>query len=189
MIGDQTFEGEQDINLDFTAQGATDAEGNILSYSVVTAPQHGVLTNCLNSTSVLNCTYIPNPGFYGVDTFTYKANDGLLDSLTTSTITIDLIEANANPVLGANQSFSTSKNISFGFAVNMASDSDGDTLVYSIVSGPSNGTLSNCLQNDSDLSCTYTPNLDFVGSDSFTYKANDGIEDSIEVATVFHYRK
>jgi alpha-tubulin suppressor-like RCC1 family protein len=185
MIGDQTFEGEQDINLDFTAQGATDAEGNILSYSVVTAPQHGVLTNCLNSTSVLNCTYIPNPGFYGVDTFTYKANDGLLDSLTTSTITIDLIEANANPVLGANQSFSTSKNISFGFAVNMASDSDGDTLVYSIVSGPSNGTLSNCLQNDSDLSCTYTPNLDFVGSDSFTYKANDGIEDSIEVATVF----
>jgi regulation of enolase protein 1 (concanavalin A-like superfamily) len=59
-----------------------------------------------------------------------------------------------------------------------AEDADGDSLSYTIVSGPNNGTLSG---EAPDL--TYTPSSNFAGSDSFTFKANDGTVDS-GVATV-----
>ncbi|MGH6907383.1 MAG: Ig-like domain-containing protein [Aestuariivirga sp.] len=56
---------------------------------------------------------------------------------------------------------------------------DDEFLTAVQVSGPSNGTLT----LNSDGSFNYQPNEDFVGADSFTYKANDGTEDSNE-ATV-----
>jgi hypothetical protein len=59
------------------------------------------------------------------------------------------------------------------------SDADGDALTAVLVSGPSNGTLS----LNSDGSFVYTPNSPGPGTDSFTYKANDGNADS-NVATV-----
>jgi hypothetical protein len=59
-----------------------------------------------------------------------------------------------------------------------ATDSDGDALAYAIVSGPTNGSLSGTLPN-----LTYTPDSDYEGADSFTYKANDGYADS-NIATV-----
>jgi len=58
-------------------------------------------------------------------------------------------------------------------------DDDGDSLTAIKMSDPSNGML---LFN-SDGSFKYTPNEDFSGIDSFTYKANDGEDDSNE-ATV-----
>ena len=58
------------------------------------------------------------------------------------------------------------------------SDVDGDSLTYSIVAPPSHGSLTG---TPPDL--TYTPNLDYNGPDSFTFKANDGTADS-NVATV-----
>jgi hypothetical protein len=59
-----------------------------------------------------------------------------------------------------------------------ATDIDGDPLAYAIVSGPVNGTLTGL---EPDL--TFTPDLDFNGIDSFTFKVNDGEFDSGE-ATV-----
>ena len=53
------------------------------------------------------------------------------------------------------------------------SDAQNNTLTYTIVSGPSNGSLSGTAPN-----LTYTPNADYNGSDSFTYSANDGSLDS-----------
>jgi hypothetical protein len=47
----------------------------------------------------------------------------------------------------------------------------GQSLTAQLASGPSNGTL----QLNSDGSFTYTPNADFVGSDRFQYRANDGL--------------
>ena len=50
------------------------------------------------------------------------------------------------------------------------SDIDGPSLSAQLVSNVSHGTLS--LQSNGSF--TYTPSLDFEGSDSFTYRANDG---------------
>ncbi len=58
-------------------------------------------------------------------------------------------------------------------------DADGDPLTSSLVTGPARGTA---LLN-ADGSFTYQPNEDHVGSDSFTYRVNDGTADS-NVATV-----
>ncbi|MEK9727815.1 MAG: glycine-rich protein [Candidatus Margulisiibacteriota bacterium] len=59
------------------------------------------------------------------------------------------------------------------------SDADGDSLTYSVVTTPSNGTVS-----ISGGVATYTPNANYAGSDSFTYKANDSEDDSDTNATV-----
>uniref|UniRef100_UPI0016047CB9 DUF2341 domain-containing protein n=1 Tax=Stieleria mannarensis TaxID=2755585 RepID=UPI0016047CB9 len=65
----------------------------------------------------------------------------------------------------------------------LQNDSDVDSRPLSVnttvVTGPSNGTLS----INADGSFSYTPNLNFNGIDSFTYQANDGSLDS-NVATV-----
>ena len=59
-----------------------------------------------------------------------------------------------------------------------ATDTEGSDLTYSIVSEPTNGTVT-----VSGSTATYTPSDDYNGSDSFTYKANDGTDDS-NTATV-----
>ena len=59
-----------------------------------------------------------------------------------------------------------------------ATDADGDDLTYAVVAQPSHGTLSGTAPN-----LTYSPNVNYNGSDSFTFKANDGTVDS-NIATV-----
>ncbi|HKO45234.1 MAG TPA: Ig-like domain-containing protein [Pyrinomonadaceae bacterium] len=63
--------------------------------------------------------------------------------------------------------------------ITLTSADDGDSPVtYSVQSGPSHGTLSGTAPN-----LTYTPAANFNGSDSFTFKADDGANPS-NVATV-----
>jgi Ca2+-binding RTX toxin-like protein len=65
-----------------------------------------------------------------------------------------------------------------GVLVNDADD-NGDTLIANLIAGPANGVL----VLSTDGSFTYTPDANFSGSDSFTYRASDGTLDSL-VATV-----
>ena len=54
-------------------------------------------------------------------------------------------------------------------------DADGDSLTFSIVSGPSNGFLSAITPTGpTTATVDYTPDPNFNGSDSFVYQANDG---------------
>ncbi|NDJ60184.1 MAG: tandem-95 repeat protein [Chloroflexi bacterium] len=60
-----------------------------------------------------------------------------------------------------------------------ASDSDGpQPLTYNVLTEPANGTLNGTAPN-----LIYTPNLEFIGTDTFTFNANDGAADS-NTATV-----
>jgi O-glycosyl hydrolase len=59
-----------------------------------------------------------------------------------------------------------------------ATDPNGDGLTYTVVDSPQHGTLSGTAPN-----LTYAPAAGFTGTDSFTFKANDGQADS-NVATV-----
>ena len=49
------------------------------------------------------------------------------------------------------------------------SDPDGDPLTFQVVNAPANGTLSGTAPN-----LTYTPSVNYSGSDSFTFRVNDG---------------
>jgi VCBS repeat-containing protein len=71
----------------------TDVEGDALSAVLVTGPAHGSLT--LNSDG--SFVYTPGANYNGVDSFTYKANDGMADSAPV-TVTLSITPVNDVPV-------------------------------------------------------------------------------------------
>jgi hypothetical protein len=79
--------------------------------------------------------------------------------------------------LSANQSIRTPVNTPRAFTL-AAMDPDDDPLTYTIVASPAHGTLSGTAPN-----LTYQPAAGFYGSDSLTFRANDGASDS-PLATV-----
>jgi hypothetical protein len=55
----------------------TDVDGNSLTGNLVSGPANGTLTFTNNG----GFLYVPNSGFLGIDTFTYRANDGQSNSV------------------------------------------------------------------------------------------------------------
>src|SRR5204862_7146935 len=117
-------------------------------------------------------TYTPDANYNGSDSFTYKANDGIADS-NVATVNLAVNPVNDAPV-AVNDSYSTNEDVALVIPVAgvLANDTDIDanTLSSILVSGPAHGSL----VLNSNGSFTYTPNANYNGSDSFTYKANDG---------------
>lgn len=149
----------------------SDLDGDSLTAILISNPTNGTLS--LNANG--SFSYTPNTYFYGIDSFTYKANDSMLDSnIATVKITVNHIN---HPPVANDQTVTTDENTQVNINLT-ASDPDDDALSFSIVNSPSNGSLSGTLPN-----LTYTPNLNYNGSDSFTFKANDSRLDS-NVATV-----
>jgi len=72
------------------------------------------------------------------------------------------------PPIAYNQTITTAEDTSKGITLT-ASDPDSDPLTYFIVTGPTHGSLSG-----SPPSVTYSPDLNYNGADSFTFKAYDG---------------
>src|SRR5207237_756335 len=167
---------DEDHTLTVPAPGVlandSDADGANLQVLLVGPPAHGAMT--LNADG--SFTYTPSSDFNGSDSFTYKANDGTSDS-NVATVTIAINAVNDAPV-AVNDSYSTNEDTSLTIAapgvVGNDTDIDSAVLTASLVSGPANGTLT----LNADGRFTYTPNANFNGSDSFTYKANDGSTDS-----------
>src|SRR5204862_308335 len=81
----------------------TDSDGNPLTALLVAAPAHGTLT--LNANG--SFTFTPAANYNGPDSFTYKANDGSLDS-TVATVAITVTAVNDPPV-ATNDSFTTNE--------------------------------------------------------------------------------
>jgi hypothetical protein len=88
-----------------------------------------------------------------------------------------ITKANSPPVAN-NQAVTTNKNTAKPITLT-ATDPDNDPLTYSIVTQPAHGTIT----GGTGASRSYTPNTNYVGPDSFTFKANDGTVDS-NTATV-----
>ncbi|HEY2988555.1 MAG TPA: Ig-like domain-containing protein, partial [Candidatus Binatia bacterium] len=124
-------------------------------------------------------SYTPAANFNGTDSFTYKANDGSLDS-NVAMVTITINPVNDAPV-ATNDFYSTGEDTPLEVAAAgvLANDNDVDTpaanLTAILVTGPSHAadfTL------NSNGSFSYTPAANFNGTDTFTYKTNDGSSDS-----------
>ncbi|HET6852330.1 MAG TPA: DNA/RNA non-specific endonuclease, partial [Pyrinomonadaceae bacterium] len=78
-----------------------------------------------------------------------------------------------NPPATENQFASTAEDVPAEIMLNAVSPVLNASFTYTIVGQPSNGVLSG-----SGPSFTYTPAQDFHGSDSFTFRVNDGSHDS-----------
>ncbi|MBK7319521.1 LamG-like jellyroll fold domain-containing protein [Candidatus Villigracilis affinis] len=157
---------DEDTQLNVPADGVlgndNDLDGDALTVILVNDVQDGSLT--LNADG--SFIYTPSQDFHGSDSFTYKTNDGLLDSnVVTVTLTINSVNdaPDANP-----QSVSVAEDGSVGITLS-GSDVDGDPLTFSLVTPPVDGTLSGIIPN-----LTYTPNPNFNGGDGFVFEVSDG---------------
>ncbi len=82
------------------------------------------------------------------------------------------------PPEATNLNIATTEDISVNFDL-IATDADADTITFSFPTLPTNGTLTNVSGN----TYTYEPGPGYVGADRFTYRGNDGTDDS-NTATV-----
>ena len=104
-----------------------------------------------------------------MDSFRYRVSDGLLDS---SEAQVSLTVFNARPQ-SVKDEFSSSANTALSSANSvLANDIDGDhdNLTASLVESTTRGTL----QLNADGTFVYTPEPQFSGTDTFTYRASDG---------------
>jgi len=150
-------------------------DGNILT-ELESSPQNGVLIFGNDGA----WKYTPKENYFGQDVFTYSVYDGDGDNSEGNvTITIksvnDLPTAKDDNPVDFNEDNSAHGNV----LTNDTGLGDGDISVY-IVTDVTNGILN----IDSDGKWMYTPNADYFGNDSFTYKVcdKDGECDNADVA-------
>ncbi|HJU79044.1 MAG TPA: Ig-like domain-containing protein, partial [Nitrososphaeraceae archaeon] len=151
----------------------TDSNNDPLQYTIVTQPSHGTITGGTTASR----TYTPATDYVGSDSFTFKVNDGTVDS-NTATVSITVEGLSNSPPMANNQDVTVNKNTPQAITLT-ATDPNGDPLSYTVVTQPAHGTIT----GGTTASRTYTPATDYVGSDSFTFKVNDGTVDS-NTATV-----
>jgi beta-galactosidase len=175
VANDDDYEVVQDTVLSVVADSGVLANdityGGALSAILVSEPNNGSLT--LDSNGAF--TYDPCSGFIGIDSFTYKANDGTYDS-NIAAVFIDVLDAHP---IAYDDDYSVVQNTLLVVDANsgvLANDysPSGGPLSATVVSGPNNGSL---ILN-SDGSFQYDPNNTFVGTDGFTYYASAGGYDS-----------
>ena len=131
------------------------ASGEFTALTVATAPTNGKVT--IDGTTA---TYLPTPGFFGVDSFTYSAR-GPGGASTETTVTLEVARPSAPTVAAA------SANVAFnsvGQTVNLTTSGVFTTLAVAIA--PTNGKVT-----IDGATAIYVPAPGFYGVDSFTYTA------------------
>ena len=145
-VDDQVATTSAETPVDITLTGS-DPDGDALTFVISSQPQNGLL-DAANSPTV---TYTPGSGFAGVDSFTFLATDGALDSdIATVLIGVD----NAAPTT-AGVSDSTPEDTTLTMAL-PGSDANGDSLTWVIETQPAHGTLGVAGLPD----VTYTPDVE-----------------------------
>ena len=146
-------------------------DGDTLTYSIVAQPSHGVASLVAGKLS-----YTPAANYNGPDSFTFKANDGTVDS-NIATVSITVTAVNDIPVIteGASTPVTMSEDGSpTAFSLTLhATDADSNTLTWIISTPASHGTAS-ASGTGASKAITYTPALHYNGSDSFIVQVSDG---------------
>jgi RHS repeat-associated protein len=167
---DRTATTAEDTPVAVTLQG-TDPENDALTYVVIDAPANGTLEG-----EGAALTYTPNENWSGEDVFTYRVNDGALDS-NVATVRITVTPVNDAP-LAHGQAVATDEDTPLAIMLS-GSDPEGDALTFTLRQRTAHGELVGDGAN-----WEYRPARDFFGTDQFTFIVNDGELDS-EEATVF----
>ncbi len=160
---------DEDAPVAVTLTGS-DVEQSALTFTVVTAPTHGTLSG-----TAPNLTYTPDADFHGEDSLSFQVRDGELDSAV-ATVSLSVASINDAPV-AQSRSAEVLEDQPTAMALE-ASDVDGDALAFTVTAAPAHGTLSG-----EAPALTYTPDANYHGPDSFSFRVHDGTVDS-PVATV-----
>ena len=140
---------------------ASDPDNLPLTFEVVNQPSDG--TVLISDSELL---YTPDVNFSGQAVISIKAFNGTKYSPPVNVV-IDVVSHNP---IASTLHVSVVKNGTISIDLS-GTDPENDSLTYSVETPSVNGTL---FQNDTNTQ-TYVPNTDFVGEDSFTFKAFDGV--------------
>ncbi len=155
-----------------TLDGSDLNAGDVLDFSVISQGTNGIVA--ITDAALGTYTYTPTDNdFNGTDSFTFRVSDGAANS-NVATVAVTITPVNDAPTAdddaGATaEGGSVTVNVLDGDA-----DVEGDALSVTNLSVPANGTAT----LNADGTVTYTHDGGETISDSFTYTANDGTDDS-----------
>ncbi|MGB1206907.1 MAG: tandem-95 repeat protein [Chitinophagales bacterium] len=150
---------ETTINIsDYTS----DIDNDILNIESFTLPNNGTVTEINNE-----LVYVPNENYFGTDTFIYTVTDGEFSA--TATVNVNIMAVNDAPQAD-NTAFEILEDSELSiFVLENVSDVENDVIIFDSYTFPTNGTI---VQIGTEL--VYTPNINFFGTDEFTYTVTDG---------------
>jgi hypothetical protein len=161
QASDRSAETAEDTAKELTL-AAIDPDGDPLTFAVASGPSHGTFGPVAGD----RVTYTPADNYNGPDSFTFKANDGALDS-NVGTFRLTVTQVNDAPAcrdLTVETPFEAPVESSPD-----CSDVDGDALTYEIAAQGTKGTASVVSGR-----LRYVPAAGQTGADSFRYRASDG---------------
>ncbi|HJH32588.1 MAG TPA: PGF-pre-PGF domain-containing protein [Methanosarcinaceae archaeon] len=171
ITSDQSVTTDEDTPINIILS-ATDVDDDPLAYSIVANPSNGIVYISNNI-----ATYTPDTNYYGADNFTFKANDGTIDS-TTATVSITVSAVNDAPILGSIGSKSVDENSTLTFTL-ASSDGDGDSLTYSAIDLPTGASL-----DGSSGIFTWAPTYEQAGTYPVQFIVTDGTLNDSETVTI-----
>ncbi|MEW8144030.1 MAG: Ig-like domain-containing protein, partial [Candidatus Thiodiazotropha endolucinida] len=108
---------------------ANDPDNDLLTYEFLSQPVNGSLTG-----TVPDLIYTPHLNFHGIDSFTFKVNDGIFDS-NTATVSITVSSVNDAPAITSSPILNGVEMSLYQYQVQV-NDPDSDTFSYSLTTSP-----------------------------------------------------
>ena len=209
---DQDVSVDANDNVKITLKGNDDDKDDEIEFEIVSDPSHGELDNFDKSDDTV--TYTPEEEYSGDDKFEFKVIDdkGAESDKAEIKINVEPLEetnqevsgetnqesqnqtsstaSESNVITTSNQSpiahdqeFSTDANTDIDITL-VGEDTDNDPIQFEIVSNPADATL-----NDFDNAkgtVTYSPEMNYTGNDSFSFKVIDdnGVESNVATVNV-----
>ena len=209
---DQEVSVDANDNVKITLKGNDDDKDDEIEFEIVSDPSHGELDNFDKSDGTV--TYTPEKDYSGDDKFEFRVIDDKGAESDKAEIKINvkpLEETNQeisgetnqesqnenqtvsktsedNEITSTNQSpiahdqeLSTDSNKDIDIALT-GEDTDNDPIQFEIISSPADGTLNNF--DNAKGTVTYSPETNYTGNDSFSFKVIDDKNAESNVASV-----
>jgi Bacterial Ig domain len=166
-VDDSLTTSEDTVGILNVRTNDTDVDGDTL---LVTTPSPAAAHGTVSCLGGGGCSYTPDPGYSGADSFEYTISDGN-GGTDTATVSVTVVPGNTAPVAD-DDDLTTSEDVPGSVDVLEGdTDADGDTLT---VSTPAPTAAHGTVACSAAGTCTYTPAADYSGPDSFEYTVADG---------------
>lgn len=162
-IADDYF-GYEDEILNGTLANDTDVDQDELTYSIVSSGPGGNLLIQPNG----DFQFSPNPNFAGFTVANYQVCDAM-NACAQSTLTIEIIEINDDPVINPDAFAGYEDEQVTGNVLANDIEPDGEIIYYFTTSNPINGTI----EFEASGEFVYTPNVNWSGTEVIQFYGCD----------------